>query len=67
MLKNFWIAKIYDGVDKTKFIHKSDENFPKDSLHVYAENEPAMKRNDVLLNSLSGGFYKIEADDKIPD
>ena len=27
-----------------RFICQSDENYPKDALHIYAENEPAMKR-----------------------
>ena len=31
-----------------------------------AENEPAMKRNDAVLNNLPGEFYTIVADDKIP-
>ena len=34
---------------------------------MYAENEPAMKRNDAVLKDLSGELYTIEADDKIPD
>ena len=28
---------------KATLIHENDENFVKDSLHMYAENEPAMK------------------------
>ena len=31
-----------------------------------AENEPAMKRNDAVLNNLPGELYTIVADDKIP-
>ena len=34
---------------------------------MYTENEPAMKRNDSLLNDLHGELYTIEAIDKIPD
>ena len=52
---------------KTRFIHESDENYPKDALHMYSENEPAMKRNNAVLNDLPGDLYKIEAVDKIPD
>ena len=52
---------------KPRFIHESDENFPKDVLHMYAENEPAMKRKDAVLNYLPGELYAIEARDKIPD
>ena len=32
-----------------------------------ADNEPAIKRNDVLLNYLPGELCTIEADDKISD
>ena len=36
-------------------------------MHIYAENEPAMKRNAVVLNNLPGELYTIKANDKIPD
>ena len=44
-----------------------DQNYPKDALHIYAENTPAMKRDEVVLNELPGEPYTIEANDKIPD
>ena len=50
---------------KARFI--SDENYPKDALHMYAENEPAMERNEDVLNDLPGELYIVEADDKVPD
>ena len=34
---------------------------------MYAENEPAMKRNDAVLNVLPGELCTTEADGKIPD
>ena len=34
---------------------------------MYAENEPAMKRNNAVLNDLPCQFYTIQANDKIPD
>ena len=70
MFNNVQVGKIDDDVEKllkARFIHESDENYPKDALHMYAENEPAMKRNDVALNDVPGELYTIEADDKIPD
>ena len=48
-------------------MHEPDGNYPKDVLHMYAENEPAIKRNDAILNDLPGELYAIESDDKIPD
>ena len=37
-------------------------------MHKNAENEPAMKRNEAVLNELPGGERNIvKANDKIPD
>ena len=49
------------------FIRESDENYPKDAFHMYAENEPAMKKNKAVLNNLLCPIYTIETNDKIPD
>ena len=35
----------------------------KDALHMYAENEPDMKRNEAILNELPGELYKNKIDD----
>ena len=51
----------------TRFIYESDKNYPTDALHMCADNEPAIKRNDVLLNYLPGELCTIEADDKTSD
>ena len=34
---------------------------------MYAENEPAIDRNEAVLNNLPPELYTMEADDKIPD
>ena len=39
----------------------------KDALQMYAENEPAMGRNDAVLNDLPWELYTIEAHGKITD
>ena len=70
MLNKVRIGNIDDDVEdllKARFIHESDENYPEDALHMYAENEPAMKTNEAVLNELPGELYIIEANDKIPD
>ena len=36
-------------------------------MDIYTENEPAMKKNEAVLNELPGELYTIEANDKIPD
>ena len=39
----------------------------KINLYMHAENESAMKRNEAVSNDLSGEFYKIKGNGKIPD
>lgn len=51
---------------EARFIQESDENYLKDDLHMYAENELATKRNKAVLNDLPGGLYIIQTNDKIP-
>ena len=70
LLNKVRVGNIDDEVEKllkARFIHESDENYPVDALHIYAENEAAVKRNEVVLNNLPGELYTIEVDDKIPD
>ena len=31
-----------------RFKCESDENYPKDALHMYTEKEPAMERNEAI-------------------
>ena len=52
---------------KARFIYESDENYPVDALHMYSENEPALKRNEAVSNNLPGELCTIKADEKIPD
>ena len=70
LLNNAGIGNNDDDVENlldARFIRESDENYPKVALHMYAENEPAMKRNEAVLNELPGELYIIKANDKIPD
>ena len=69
MLHKFRIGDIDDDVEKllkARFIHESNENYPKDVLDMSAENEPAIKRNETVLNN-PGELYTIKANDKITD
>ena len=64
------VVNIDGGVEKmfkARFIHESDKNYPKDAFHKYAENVPAMKRNEAVLNYLPLELYTIEDNDKISD
>ena len=70
LFNNVRVGNLGDDVEKllkARFIHESDENYPKDAVHMYEENEPAMNRNDTVLNVLPGELYVIETDYKIPD
>ena len=70
LLNKVRVDNIDDDVEnllKARFISESDENYPKDALHIYAENEPAMKRNEAVLNDLPDQLYTIEANYKIPE
>ena len=44
-------------INKAKFIHEFDKNYPKDALHMHADNAQAMKGNDSVLNDLPGELY----------
>ena len=70
LLNKVQVGVIDDDVDnlfKARFTHDYDENYLSDALHMYAENEPALKRNEAVLNDLPSELYIIEAKDKIPD
>ena len=48
LLNKVQIGNIDDNVEKlnkARFMHESDQNYPKDALHMFAENETAMKSN----------------------
>ena len=69
-LNKVWAGNIDNDAEKllrARFVSESDENFPKDALHIYAENEPAMERNEAARNDLPGELYTVEADDKVSD
>ena len=45
LLNKVRVGNIDDDAEnllKARFMCESDENYPKDALHMYAENEPAM-------------------------
>ena len=55
MLNKVQIGNIDDDVEKllkARFIHESDENYPKDALHMLSQNELAMRSNETALNYL---------------
>ena len=52
---------------KDLYICRFDENYPKDALHMFKENEPAIVKNETVLHGLPGVLYIIEVNGKIPE
>ena len=48
---------------KSRFIDGEDSNYPKQVLHIFAENAPVSTHNDTMLNQLAGLPIEIEAID----
>ena len=70
MLNKVRVGNIEDDIEnwlKARFIDESDGNYPKGALHLYAENEPAMKRNESVLNNLPGRLYTVQTNKRLPD
>ena len=51
---------------KARFMEKSDENYPHNSLHIFAENIPVNAHNRTFLENLPGQLHQIESIDDIP-
>ena len=45
---------------------RPSDTYPKDALHIFAENAPANTHNMIMLNSTDSELYKIKAFDNIP-
>ena len=54
-----------ENVLKARFIRESDESYSKGTFHMLSENEPAVKKNEAVLNDVPGQLYTIEAYSKI--
>ena len=51
---------------QSRFIDSEDSNYPKQALHIFAENAPVSKHNDTMLNQLVGLPIEIEATGIVP-
>ena len=47
-------------------IKQSDVAYPKDALHIYAENIPAKQHNFKMLESLDNPLVILKAHDEYP-
>ena len=50
----------------TRIIKKSDDNYPYDALHIWAENEPVDKYNDSKLEMIKRPLVTLIAHDEYP-
>ena len=55
------------NIIKSRFLSTDDPTFPKEAIHIFAENKPASCHNQGMLNQLNSPFYRIEALDEIPN
>ena len=70
LLNKIRVGNIDEGVQKQireRFIEESDINYPKNALHMYAENYPTVKHNRKILDKLPSKTYTISAIDQIPN
>ena len=51
---------------KSRFVNLDDHNYPKQVLHIFAENGPVSAHNLMTLNKLPGDLVAIPAMDTIP-
>lgn len=51
---------------KSRFIAKDSENYPFESLHIFAENAPANQHNQQMLQQLETPLFEILAIDEFP-
>ena len=69
MLNTVRVGNIDDDIEqllKARFIHESDENYAKDALDMYAENELVLRTNEAILNDFAVKFWQ-NTKTKIPD
>ena len=51
---------------ESKVISLTDQNYPINALHIYAENEPARQHNVMMLERLNSEVFLLEALDQVP-
>ena len=69
MLNKIWKGLVDESSEKmlrSRFVDRSNLNYPKYGLHVFAENAPVSSHNVELLNELSNNEIEIHSIDTIP-
>ena len=55
-----------ENIMKSRFINRSDPNYPIDAIHIFEENKPVNRHNEDMLNTNENALYSIQAVDEIP-
>ena len=49
-----------------RIVNKSDDNYPKDAMHIWAENQPVDAHNEEMLDMINETLVTITAYDVFP-
>ena len=69
LLNQIWVGHIDESSEmmiQSRFIDSEDSNYPRQALHIVAENVPVSTHNGSILNQLVGLSTEIEAIDIVP-
>ena len=51
---------------QSRSIHPTDNNYPSDAIHIFAENSPVNEHNKNKLDQLPGSVFQLKAVDQYP-
>ena len=49
-----------------RIVKKSDNNYPREAMHIWAENKPVDAHNENMLDSINGELVTIITHDLYP-
>ena len=69
LLNNIRVANLTSNDEKllkSRFISKDHADYPREAIHLYAENKPAAAHNEMMLENVEGAAVIINAMDDLP-
>ncbi|RUA05461.1 MAG: hypothetical protein DSY43_04560, partial [Gammaproteobacteria bacterium] len=51
---------------QSRSIEPSDDNYPSDALHIWAENNPVIQHNNMKLDQIPASLFHLKATDQYP-
>ena len=61
------VSKSDEQILKSRFIKENDPSYPKEAIHIWAENRPASDHNNNMLKNIDTLEHEILSIDKIPE